>query len=83
MTKPRGGWGLHTADPAERGVREGLCQLSDDVMIYFEEVMSGLCSEAGGVYGGTALVVHTGCTTSVQLNRHVWTNIRIILKYQL
>jgi len=45
-----GGWGLHLADPAER---EGLCQLSDDVMIYFEEVMSGLCSEAGGVYSGS------------------------------
>lgn len=25
---------------------EGLCQLSDDVMIYFEEVMSSLCSGA-------------------------------------
>lgn len=42
----RGGWGLHSADPAERA---GLCQLSDDVMIYFEEVMSGLCSERNGV----------------------------------
>lgn len=34
---------LHRADTAKR---EGLCQLSDDVMIYFEEVMSGFCSEA-------------------------------------
>lgn len=34
---------LHRADTAQR---EGLCQLGDDVMIYFEEVMSGLCSEA-------------------------------------
>lgn len=34
---------LHRADTAKR---EGLCQLGDDVMIYFEEVMSGLCSEA-------------------------------------
>lgn len=34
---------LHRADTAKR---EGLCQLRDDVMIYFEEVMSGLCSEA-------------------------------------
>lgn len=40
------GWSSHSADPPEQ---EGLCQLSDDVMIYFEEVMSGLCSEAGGV----------------------------------
>lgn len=45
-----GGWSPLGTDPAER---EGLCQLSDDVMIYFEEVMSGLCSEAGGVYSGS------------------------------
>lgn len=32
--------GLHSVDT------EGLCQLGDDVMIYFEEVMSGFCSEA-------------------------------------
>lgn len=37
---------LHRAATAERA---GLCQLSHDVMIYFEEVMSGLCSEAGRV----------------------------------
>lgn len=36
----RTGGGLHSVDT------EGLCQLSDDVMIYFEEVMSGFCSEA-------------------------------------
>lgn len=47
--------------------REGLCQLSDDVMIYFEEVMSALCSEAGRVYGGVTLVA-TGRTT-VDLDR--------------
>lgn len=40
-----GGWGgargvMHSADTV------GLCQLGDDVMIYFEEVMSGFCSEA-------------------------------------
>lgn len=35
-----GGWVLHYADTV------GLCQLGDDVMIYFEEVMSGFCSEA-------------------------------------
>ncbi|TNN84312.1 hypothetical protein EYF80_005305 [Liparis tanakae] len=46
------GWDLPSADPAEQ---EGLCQLSGDVMIYFEEMMSGLCSEAGGVYSGTTL----------------------------
>lgn len=39
MTRTGGG-GLHSVDT------EGLCQLSDDVMIYFEEVMSGFCSEA-------------------------------------
>ncbi len=41
-------------------------------MIYFEEVMSGLCSEAGGVYSGTTLVVQFSRTTSVDLNRHVY-----------
>lgn len=41
-----GGW-------AGAAKREGLCQLSDDVMIYFEEVMSGLCSEAWGVYSSS------------------------------
>lgn len=61
-----GGWGPLGTDPAER---EGLCQLGDDVMIYFEEVMSGLCSEAGGVYSGSldepdiASVTSSCCTT--------------------
>lgn len=49
--------------------REGLCQLSDDVMIYFEEVMSALCSEAGRVYSGMTLVP-SGRTT-VNLDRLV------------
>lgn len=46
---------LHCADTAKR---EGLCQLSDDVMIYFEEVMSGLCSEAAQCYNGCKLQLH-------------------------
>lgn len=62
------GWDLPSADPAEQ---EGLCQLSGDVMIYFEEVMSGLCSEAGGVYSGTTLV-QLSRTTKVDLNRHFY-----------
>ena len=47
-------------------------------MIYFEDVMSGLCSEAGGVYsGGSTLVVHISRTTSVDLNRHAHPKNRI------
>lgn len=42
MTRMEGGrGGVHSADTV------GLCQLGDDVMIYFEEVMSGFCSDAG------------------------------------
>lgn len=42
-----GGWALHSTDLEW----EGLCQLSNDVMIYFEEMMSGLCSEASDYSG--------------------------------
>ena len=41
-------------------------------MIYFEEVMSGLCSEAAGV---DSTGVQFGHTTSVDLNRHIYINI--------
>lgn len=49
-----GGWALHSSDLE----LEGLCQLSNDVMIYFEEVMSGLCSEAG-VYSAYSWIALT------------------------
>lgn len=61
-----GGDGLF-ANPAER---EGLCQLSHDVMIYFEEVMSGLCSEAAGVYSHSGYFSLLSCTESSHLKRH-------------
>lgn len=80
MTAAGGGWGLHRADTAEW---EGLCQLSDDVMIYFEEVMSGFCSEAGRAYSGTTLV-QISRTTSVDLNRHVypWNRMCVLQRHQ-
>lgn len=56
-----GGW-------AGAAKREGLCQLGDDVMIYFEEVMSGLCSEAGGVYSSSV----AGCSWYSPLSQWYW-----------
>lgn len=51
QSEGRVGRGLSRANTAKQ---EGLCQFSDDVIMYFEEVMSGLCSD--GVPSGTTLV---------------------------